>query len=62
MWVQQEVHNNNLAIVKVKGDNNIADILTKYVPRQTRQKHVSYMRMERRQDRHEINPVMAQDE
>ena len=62
LWVQQEVHKNNIKIVKVKGDNNLADILTKYISNQLLQKHIDSMRMERRKDRHEMNPVMAQDE
>ena len=62
LWVQQEVHRNKITIVKVKGDNNISDILTKHVKRETLHKHVKHMKMERRKDRHEMNPTMAQDE
>ena len=62
LWVQQEVHRNKITIVKVKGDNTIADILTKHVKRETLQRHVNHMKMERRKDRHEMNPTMAQDE
>ena len=62
LWVHQEVHKNTITTAKVKADNNIADILTKHVPRHTLQRHVNHMKMERRKDRHEINPTMAQDE
>ena len=56
------MHRNKITIVKVKGDNNVADVLTKHVEREKLERHISHMKMERRRDRHEMNPKMAQDE
>ena len=62
LWIQQEVANNRLELVKVKGQNNIADILTKHVDNGTLTKHVEHMKSERRTDRHPLNPQTATDE
>ena len=50
-----------MKVIKVKGINNIADILTKHVERECLHKHVSQMDMVTRQDRHELNPEVATD-
>ena len=46
MWVQQEVAAGRIQIVKVKGKNSPADILTKHIDN----------------DRHEMAPHVAQDD
>ena len=61
LWVQQEVSNGRMEVVKVKGEHNIADILTKHVDNATMSRHVGYMNAERRKDRHEMNPQGASD-
>ena len=62
LWVQQEVANNRMEVVKVTGENNIADILTTHVDHGTLTKHIENIRMERRNDRHPLNPRVAKDE
>ena len=62
LWIQQEVANKNIHIVKVKGPNNLSDILTKYVDSQTLKKHMYHMYMKATKDRHELNPEVAEDE
>ena len=62
LWIQQEVANKNLHIVKVKGPNNLSDILTKHVDSQTLKKHVYRMYMKTTKDRHELNPEVVEDE
>ena len=62
LWNQQEVSNKNLQIVKVKGQNNISDVLTKHVDHRTLDKHMYYMYMKTTKDRHEMNPELAKDE
>ena len=62
VWIQREVANHRLEIVKVKGCDNIADILTKHVDNGTLTKHVGNIHTERRNDRHPLNPHKAKDE
>ena len=61
LWVHQEVYNGRMDIVKVKGENNISDILTKHVDNQTLTTHLKPMMSERRSDRHPLNPQKAED-
>ena len=48
-------------IVKVKGTNNMADILTKHVDNDTLTRHCRHLDSNRSNDRHELNPAMATD-
>ena len=62
LWIQQEVANNRIEIIKVKGEDNISDILTKHVENATLTEHIGRIRSERRNDRHALNPKLAKDE
>ena len=62
MWVQQEVSAGRIQIVKVKGKNNPADILTKHIDNETLTRHINYSKLDRRDDRHEMAPQVAQDD
>ena len=61
LWIQQEVATGRIKIVKVKGVDNVADILTKHVDNATLSKHCQQLDTTRRQDRHTLNPAMARD-
>ena len=62
LWIQQEVANHRIEIVKVKGYNNIADILTKHIDNGTLTRHIGNIHADRRNDRHPLNPKKAKDE
>ena len=62
LWVHQEVANQRMEIVKVKGINNIADILTNHIDNSTLNRHLEHIYSERRKDRHHLNPHTAKDE
>ena len=62
LWVQHEVHQGNIKLIKVKGTNNLADTMTKYLDNKTLSKMVRNMQGERRCDRHSLNPIIAKDE
>ena len=62
LWVQHEVHQGNIKLIKVKGTNNLADTMTKYLDNQTLSKLITNMKGERRCDRHALNPIIAKDE
>ena len=61
LWVQQEVSSGRIRIVKVKGTDNIADILTKHIDNATLNRHCNTMHMQRSKDRHHMNPDIAKD-
>ena len=61
LWIQQEVAAGRVKIVKVKGQNNMADILTKHVDGETLKRHCRYLETDRRTDRHRLNPEVAED-
>ena len=49
-------------MVKVKGTNNPAAIMTKHVDNETLTRHMGTLELERRKDRHCLNPITAKDE
>ena len=62
LWVQHEVHQGNIKMIKVKGVNNLVDTMTKYLGNQTLNKLIRNMHGERRSDRHYLKPIIARDE
>ena len=48
----------SIKIVKVKGEENVADGLTKHVGRQKMEQHVEACGMVRRSGRHELSPQL----
>ena len=62
LWIHQEVQNGRIDVAKVKGTNNLADILTKHVDNATLTRHIGNMATEIRTDRHHLNPQKAIDQ
>jgi hypothetical protein len=49
-----------VSIVKVKGEENVADGLTKHVDRQKMEQYMDACGMARRSDRHELSPQLGE--
>ncbi len=60
LWVQDRVAKGELSIVKVKGEENVADGLTHHVDRQKMEHHVAACGMVRRSGRHELRPQLGE--
>ena len=61
LWVQEKVSSGRIAIVKVRGDNNIADALTKHVDQDNIDRHMTGTRQRIACGRHELAPTTAAD-
>ena len=59
LWVQYKVISGALVIHKVGTDENLADVLTKYVGKQLIDKHIAGMSLLRFDSRHELAPVIS---
>ena len=59
LWVQDRVAKGELKIVKVKGEENVADGLTKHVDRQKMEQYMEACGMARRSGRHELRPQLG---
>ncbi len=57
--VQDRVAKGELSIVKVKGEENVADGLTKHVDRQKMEQYMATCDMVRRSGRHELCPRLG---
>ena len=60
LWVQDRVAKGELKIVKVKGEESVADGLTKHVDRQKMEQHREACGMVRRSGRHELSPQLGE--
>ena len=58
LWLQEKVYQGEITIHKVKGEENIADALTKNVERKTLEEHIRLAGVEIRIDRHPLAPVV----
>jgi hypothetical protein len=56
LWLQEKVGNGDLDVEKIKGTDNWADALTKYLDQGKLQEHVRLVGGETRGDRHDIAP------
>ncbi len=56
LWAQDRVAKGELSVAKVKGEENVADGLTKHVDRQKMEQYVEACSMVRHSDRHELCP------
>ncbi len=54
LWVQDRVAKGELSVVTVKGEDNVADGLSKHVDRQKMEQYVKACSTERRSIRHEL--------
>ena len=61
LWVQEKVSSGRIAIVKVKGENNIADALTKHVDHDSIGRHLAGTGQRIASGRHEPAPTTATD-
>ena len=61
LWLQEKVQEGKVRLMRVKGIDNPADVLTKHVGSEVLTKHMSRLGMDRRRDRHEIAPSVATD-
>ena len=59
LWVQERTQKGDIEIVKVRGEDNLADILTKHVPRELLDKHLRGIGCERRSGRHILCPAVV---
>ena len=62
LWLQDRVAAGEIEIMKVKGEINWADALTKYVDGDTLKRHAKYVGIEISSDRHEIMPGIGEGE
>ena len=60
LWVQEKVRDGTLEICKVKGVDNLADALTKYVDRNEISKHLDGTNCSIVGGRHDIMPEIAE--
>ena len=56
LWIQERVARGDLSVRKVHGPDNLADLLTKHVPRSVLDKHLENCREFRRLGRHVLSP------
>ena len=61
LWVQEKVSEGRIKIVKVKGEDNIADALTKHVDHDNITRHLTGTGQRIANGRHELAPTMAND-
>ena len=62
LWVQDRVAKGELSVVKVTGEENVADGLTKHVDRQKMEQYMEMCSMVRRSGRHELCPRLGHGE
>ena len=59
LWVQEKVRRGELSIVKVKGENNVADGLTKHVDRSKLDQYMKACGFVFREGRHDLCPHLG---
>ena len=58
--MQERVAKGELKIVKVRGEDNVADGLTKHVDKQKMEQYVKVCGIVKRSGRHELSPVLGE--
>ena len=61
LWVQERVVKGDIQMIKVKGEDNLADVLTKHVSNDILTRMVSRMNRRCCQDRHALAPHCETD-
>ena len=56
LWLQEKINRGEFEIQKVKGTDNLADALTKYLSGADTRDHVAWTGMENREGRHPLAP------
>ena len=59
LWIQDYLRTNDLVLNKVKGPDNPADVLTKFVDKVTLEKHIDTMSMASLEGRAESAPMIS---
>ncbi len=59
LWVRQRVHRERLSIIKVRGDDNVADGLTKHVERSKMEMYMEKCGFVLCEGRHERRPYLG---
>ena len=57
LWLQEKVNNNDIEMRKVKGEDNVADALTKHLDQQNIIKHLQATGQMIQEGRHELAPA-----
>ena len=60
LWVQDRVAKGELKIVKVKGEDNLVDGLTKHVDKQKMEQYMKACGIVRKSGRHELSPMLGE--
>ena len=58
--MQERVAKGMLKIVKVRGEDNVADGLTKHVDKQKMEQYMKACGIEKRSGRHELSPALGE--
>ncbi len=59
LWVQERAVKGELTIIKVTGENHVADVLTKHVERSKMDEHMMSCVFVRRSEHHELCPLQG---
>ncbi len=60
MWVQERVARGELKIVKVRGEDSVADGLTKHVEKPKMEQYLKVCGFVKRSGRHELSPALGE--
>ena len=60
LWVQDRVAKGELQIAKVKGEDNVADGLTKHVDKPKMEQYLKACGFVKRSGRHELSPALGE--
>ena len=60
LWVQDRVAKGDLKIVKVRGEDNVADGLTQHVDKQKMEQYMKACGIVRKSRRHELSPALGE--
>ena len=60
LWIQERVARGDIVIEKVRGEDNVADGVTKHVDAQNMDQYLSECGFEKRSGRHELSPALGE--
>ena len=61
LWIQERVARGDIMIEKVRGEDNVADGLTKHVDKQKMDQFMSECGFEKRSGRQELSPALGEE-
>ena len=62
LWVQQRSKNGEVCYRKLEGSRNTSDIMTKPVDKDTLEKHLKALGLQKREGRHRLTPAITTEE